>query len=143
WNPTAQPYQLNAGSPYPTGNAIPFPSVGSTPPANSEFSGNWQAITAALGRIDLNRKLPDYPAPDGTTRLITDMANFNKAVQARQQFAKDIFNCLCQVTGAGSPANAQQGTPQYDGLRWLAQLAVNMVDYIDNDDYMTPFNWNS
>jgi hypothetical protein len=142
WDPTAQPYTLNAGSPYPTGNAIPFPAPGNAPPANSEFSPNWQAVTAALGRIDLNRKLPDYPAPDANSLQITDMANFNLAQQARQQLAKDIFTCLWQVTGAGNPTNATANTPNYNALRWLAQLAVNMVDYIDNDDYMTPFNWN-
>src|SRR5262249_43188101 len=45
------------------------------------------------------------------------------------------------ATGAGDPASAAPGSPQYDALRWLAQLAVNVVDYLDPDDYLTPFNW--
>src|SRR5262249_4310763 len=31
---------------------------------------------------------------------------------------------------------------RYNAYRWLAQLAVNVVDYIDSDDYITPFLWN-
>src|SRR5262249_9069302 len=94
WDPTAQPFQLAANTPYPTRKPIASPAPASllNPPANSEFTPNWQAITAALGRLDLKRKLPDYPAPDGNTKLITDLAGFAKAQQARQQFAREIFD---------------------------------------------------
>lgn len=141
WDPAVQPYELTQASLYPTPNAIAFPAPGSSPPANSEFGPNWRSLTAGLGRIDLNRKLPDYPGRDGNTLLITDMAAFNKAQQARQQLAKDIFDTARRLTGAADPATAAPGSFQFDALRWLAQLAVNIVDYLDNDDYMTPFNW--
>jgi hypothetical protein len=70
------------------------------------------------------------------------------AVADRQQLAQDIFDVLRKVTGAvdifANPAlRATFGpvTPEYQALRWLAQLSVNVVDYIDEDDYSTPFRW--
>ncbi len=77
------------------------------------------------------------------------------ATNDRQQLAQDIFNRLVQATGAMSPDTvgppvklgslhqANGATAQnYAATRWLAQLAVNIVDYVDDDDIMTPFNWN-
>jgi hypothetical protein len=68
---------------------------------------------------------------------------FNLALVDRQKFARDIYNVLVAVTGATDPniATAALTAPQFDAARWLAQLAANLVDYIDTDDYLTPFNW--
>ena len=38
--------------------------------------------------------------------------------------------------------SATPATPEFDALRQLAQIAVNIVDYIDADDICTPFVWN-
>jgi hypothetical protein len=136
-------------------------------------------------RIDLNKPylaagatarstLPEYPTlasgaqrygqatatvsatnPVGLTLTGADLAAYKTAVQARQQFALDLFNVLRAVTGATDPTNAvytvgQYGantaagvamTQQVDALRYLAQLAVNIVDFVDDDDYVTPFCW--
>src|SRR5262249_52884042 len=43
--------------------------------------------------------------------------------------------------GAANPATVTVGSPEFAALRWLAQLAVNIVDFIDNDDYITAFPW--
>ncbi|MBY0523682.1 MAG: hypothetical protein K2R98_09790 [Gemmataceae bacterium] len=141
WDPTANPYTLAAQASTPTGSAFSFPALPlGAPPANSEFGPDGRAVTAALSRINLNRKLPVYPTPDANTQQM-DAAGFKTAQDARQLFAKDIFEVLRKVTGAGDPNDAALPATQKDALRYLAQLAVNIVDFIDGDDYLTPFNW--
>ncbi|HEY1377293.1 MAG TPA: hypothetical protein VGF55_10890, partial [Gemmataceae bacterium] len=68
------------------------------------------------------------------------------ALYDRQQFAKDILDRLIEATGAAPLARIQAKTAtkeEYAAVRYLAQLAVNMVDYIDDDDVITPFPWNA
>jgi hypothetical protein len=113
--------------------------------------GDWRAaVTAALRRINLNRPLTPYPTyPNGNdqTQVTYGMRfdtltgaqrnQFLQAQQDRQVFANDIYRTLLAVTGV------KGATPDVDlqARRWLAQLAVNIVDYIDEDDISTPFNF--
>jgi hypothetical protein len=141
-NPTRSPYT-------PSGGAVAAPTNPLPSFFESEFGPDGRAAAAltALRRLDLNRYLPDYPAPDAQTGRITDVTGFLVAQLARQYMAAEIFEVLWRVTGAGDPSlTPPPDAPGYDAarwdaLRWLAQLAVNIVDYIDNDDYSTPFNW--
>ncbi len=134
------PYTL--AGPYPTGGAVRLPS-GFPAGTGGEFDGNWRGSTVGLGRLDLNRTLTDYPALDPTTGTITDTATFQTAQTERQQFARDIYERLRWVTTGEGPSVAlpASGTADWKARRWLAQLAVNIVDYRDADDYITPFNW--
>lgn len=98
-------------------------------------------------RLDLARQLPDFPVPvDSVTNLpnnnrLLNIADpvvsslYNVALTARQRMANQIYNALVNLT---------HPDPMMNGLetnRWLAQLAVNIVDYIDNDDYPTWFTF--
>jgi hypothetical protein len=167
WNTAAAAYNLSTpftatqnsyvpgypGNPGGTDNAIAF-----QPPSNgaqntlkgSEFQTNdWRAAAvAALGKLDLNRPLPEYPAigtgswNDGGPLF----QQFLVAQTARQQLAQDIFTILLEVTTGNTDVKnvaVTRGSPAYNACRWLAQLAVNIVDYIDDDDIMTPFFWNA
>jgi hypothetical protein len=150
----AQPYQVPAADPEqcPLGPPIPFPSLAlrKLNSENGEFRNDWHAADADLGRVNLNRRLTPYPLPSPQT-LATynsrfDVAavadQFQKAQRDRQQLADDIYRRLLAVTGVAPPA--QPAAPTNAELlprRWLAQLAVNIVDFIDEDDVSTPFNF--
>ena len=152
---------LPPAAPFPSGNGIPAPPSAAPPaPAqdNDYWLGTWKSTLGELLKLDLNRPLPAYPLPrpdpGNPARLVIDSSNaailaaFAQARLTRQEFARDIYQRLILVTGAVNPFGVVAVTPsaaELNALRYLAQLAVNIVDYVDNDGhtYSTPFNWGS
>jgi|GEM_PF-1808550 len=145
-------------------SSYPSPASG-TWAAGSDFTAanRWSNTLAALGAVDLNRPLADYRGNNtGQPLSQTNMGGQVQADQDRRKLAHDIFVRLAAATGAGGITINLNGTQyptggtgsyqyqitatspstQYDALRYLAQLAVNIVDYIDNDDISTAFVWN-
>ncbi len=126
-------------------------------PGGDLRDNDWRSALADLGRVDLNRKLTSYPAPAQAgftlnTANINVVTQLNNAIRDRQLLATDIFDRLRLSTGASLPSNFTGSDPgtlpandpnrqQFEALRFLAQLAVNMVDYIDSDDVNTTFNF--
>jgi hypothetical protein len=109
---------------------------------------------ANLPPVNLNRPLADYRNDFSQPLSPTNLGSLAQAQQDRQNLARDIFVRLVAVTlptvmTSWNPANGQYtfhptinpANPTYPQLRILAQIAVNIVDYIDNDDIMTPFPW--
>ena len=161
------PYQM-AGN-YPRGNTIAYAQNGTVVPLGS--TSDTETFTDAMGgtvttslrsinsqnmKVDLSRSLSAYPAVDtnftnmvggGGGRYVMN-TNSYAAIIDRQKFALDIFTALLKATGAkdmSQPAVPSQGAGatngDYETNRYLAQLAANMVDYIDSDDVMTKFIW--
>ncbi len=156
----------NAHQP-PNGAATAFPALnlrGAALPASTEFTVDWKSADAVIGKVDLNRFLSPYPhLGQGTTaatyvstpmvnpydRFDQNVANgpailaqYKQAQADRQQLADDIYRRLLRVTSV--PAVVAPATPTVTELaarRWLAQLAVNIVDFIDEDEISTPFNF--
>jgi hypothetical protein len=132
----AHTYSLALQTDYPKNSVLTQTLPGGAQPKASDAVGlnaannlSVQSRTAGeLRRINLNRGFAD--------------------MKDRQNMAKEIFDRLIRVTGALPPSEAPPFQPptlsntQYRATRWLAQLAVNMVDFIDDDDTMTVFNWN-
>ena len=46
------------------------------------------------------------------------------------------------LTVGGTAVAPAPTATEYDALRWLAQLAANLVDFLDTDDVSTAFVWN-
>ncbi len=170
WPPTTPALsQAPTGTAIPFPTLPPTVAVSTPVPPQyptSEFGSannlpDWRAVDAALGRINLNRPLPPYPhmgsglTPPWGAPLVTygtSYAGAPAAAQnqylaaqtARQALANSIYRRLVALTGVPLPANAAAPLFTSQALamrRWLAQLAVNIVDYIDDDDISTPFNF--
>jgi hypothetical protein len=159
---SANNYQLAANTYYPKStNPEKYLSTTSLP-ANQNLSDFDltvpRSMASLLTKLDLSRTLTAYPSVSttftgavsgggGRYLNLADPSIFN-ANSDRQNFAMDIFTALLKLTGAkdmSSSAIALQGVnatdSDYETNRYLAQLAANMVDYIDNDDVMTKFVW--
>lgn len=132
----------------PTGPRVPFSlDPRATLGQDTEFGSDRRTSSALTGlrRLDLNRYLPPYPQPNPDTKVIDDPVGtlaVQVAIRARQYMAKETFELLCRVTGAGTPSFFNLLVPsRREAFRWLAQLAVNIVDFIDADECITPFPW--
>jgi hypothetical protein len=148
--PSVAPYP--PGTPYSQSNWRAVTN-GANPPFNTNVLGlgaplpasALAAIKPLLGRLDLSRALTPYPPnlrfDDGTAGTA---AQFAQAQTDRQALAGDIYRALRKIVGVQSIPVADQAAPTEAELmprRWLAQFAVNIVDFIDSDDISTPFNF--
>lgn len=117
-----------------------------------------QQLVPMLGRLNLHRPLTAYPASQpgfvvnrfddnqtaypGDPQGRTIFQVFQAAQNDRQNMARDIYRLLRKLCAIATPADPTNPTAaELLPRRWLAQLAVNIVDYIDNDDISTPFNF--
>ncbi|MFO0936637.1 MAG: hypothetical protein U0798_09015 [Gemmataceae bacterium] len=90
-------------------------------------------------------------AADASSISGQPLTSLYAAMSDRQEFAKNIYARLVIATGASASYDPATGycipntgitAPEFDALRYLAQLAANIVDYIDSDDVTTTFVWN-
>jgi hypothetical protein len=143
------------------GSSVPSESDFRTPGAGPGSPAvDWRSQDAVRGRVDLNRFLPPYPhqgkgltPADYSPTPLTGVAGrfdvepgvraqFLAAQGARQRLAGDIYRRLLAVTGVPAPVSPAFPTDaELVPRRWLAQLAVNIVDFLDEDDISTPFNF--
>jgi hypothetical protein len=139
----------------PQGAATTFQSllpnrIANPNPGGDLIANDWRSILPALGRVDLNRPLTAYPVPAVAGKPVDFTQpgvslQYQKAVRDRVFLARDIFSRLVAATGADNPANYTgsdfSGNQQFEALRYLAQISANIVDYVDDDDVITAFNF--
>ncbi len=93
-----------------------------------------------FARINLGVFGPDYPVIDPTTGqyAAAEAAIVTAADQGRTLLATKVLEGLCAATGTPDMrAFVNPTDPQYRAWVWLAQVAVNIVDFVDPDDVMT------
>src|SRR5262249_50882723 len=132
----------NPGQPVPPPRGALTPIDPSTPaiPTASYDDSFRTRLNSLLGPVDITRKLTEYRASLNSPLGPGNIGNWQRAISDRQLFARDIFQRLRLATGVVTDPN----TPPPPGdptQRWLAQVAVNIVDFIDNDECITPFKW--
>ena len=164
-NPKSLPYPLVKPLGFPdVGTSITGGSKADFPFDGTNKITGVSSIVGYMKQINLNRILANYPMPNLVpstfkverevdpdnivpTSLIpsfggrfnnyptdpTVVTALDNANKDRQDFATEIFNGLKLATGVE--------TSDVEANRYLAQLAANMVDYIDGDDVMTKFIW--
>ncbi len=119
---------------------------GAPPAPAGDFSPDWQSTP--LARVDVNRKLRDYPAVNSMgvfdLTVSADQTKYDDATRDRRKLAQDIYDRFVVATGALTKlAGLPPTDDNYRANRYLAQLAINIVDYIDADEYSTTWLWNS
>jgi hypothetical protein len=122
----------------------PVDSINGTPSgANQVMPAQPTPVTSPL---DLSTQ-PALNQPVRFDRHPAYVAAQAAAAHDRQMLAMDIYRRLVAVTGVTVPPLPPTGSadPAFNSdlrpLRMLAQLAVNIVDFIDEDDICTPFNF--
>jgi hypothetical protein len=116
-------------SPYPHQGQGTTPASYNPTPMNTNTSGP----PSPLGPHD------PYVGQQNSQAILGQAA---QAQADRQKLANDIYRRLLRVTGVPDPQNKANPLPaELAPRRWLAQLAVNIVDFIDEDEISTPFNF--
>jgi hypothetical protein len=155
-------------NPIPSNSEFNVPSAPGTPTVYPQT--NWRAavqvVRQLIGRIDLSQMLQPYPNQiiNPATGLPNNILRFDDntticpgdpqgrtifqvyaaAHTARINLATDIYRTLRKIVGVQAIPVADQTSPTEAELmprRWLAQLAVNIVDFVDSDNISTPLNF--
>lgn len=118
----------------PTGTTALYGAItGSTAPITGALSGE----LARGEKFDLSRPLTNFkPTSSGSMAPGTSGTSIYSGTSPyyvqRQAYFKDLFTLMCALTGTtATPANHRQ----------LAQWAANVVEFVDADSTMTPFEY--